>query len=387
MKVKCPDCGTTGKINDSIIPIGGRNIKCPQCSISFFVENSAAEGVSTGDNNTQDLGNENPVKSLFDDDSSMASSGSDNFVYNINFLGKGKDLFILYLINYIKTVFTLGIYYFWGKVKVLDYLASTLELDSDRFSFDGRGKDLFKGWLIGMTLIIVLAIALQFLMAVSIYFIALFYVLLFAIIPFAIISTLRYRFAKTSWRSIFFSFRGEYKEYLKIYLKFIFLIVPTLYFYIPFWHCNSQKFFRSNTYFGNLNFDYTGDGKEVLKTMFVKAWFLIPLTFGIYYFWYKASLIRYDWEHTTCGNLKFTSTITGKKLFILTITNMLLLLVTFGLGFAWVKTRTLQHKFSWIQIEGNVDLNQIVQEMKDGGQTGEGIADMLDFDVGMILSW
>ena len=63
------------------------------------------------------------------------------------FHGEGGSLFGIHIVNVLLTLLTLGIYYFWGKVKVRRYLYSQAEFDGDRFAFHGTGKELFFGWL------------------------------------------------------------------------------------------------------------------------------------------------------------------------------------------------------------------------------------------------
>lgn len=37
-QIVCPSCGHTGNINEKLIPPEGRNVKCPTCKESFFVD-------------------------------------------------------------------------------------------------------------------------------------------------------------------------------------------------------------------------------------------------------------------------------------------------------------------------------------------------------------
>jgi uncharacterized membrane protein YjgN (DUF898 family) len=54
-----------------------------------------------------------------------------------------------------------------------------------------------------------------------------FYVGFFLIIPLAIHGSYRYRLSRTSWRGIHFGYRGNLKEFYKLYMKNIFLSVIT----------------------------------------------------------------------------------------------------------------------------------------------------------------
>jgi hypothetical protein len=63
------------------------------------------------------------------------------------FRGEGKELFGIYFVNTLKTIFTLGIYRFWAKTKVRQYLWSNTVFAGDSFSYHGTGKELFRGFL------------------------------------------------------------------------------------------------------------------------------------------------------------------------------------------------------------------------------------------------
>ena len=71
----------------------------------------------------------------------------------LKFHGRGYDLFSIFIINVLLIIATLGVYYFWGKVKIKRYLYSQLEFDGDRFTFHGKGKELFIGGIIGLLLL------------------------------------------------------------------------------------------------------------------------------------------------------------------------------------------------------------------------------------------
>src|SRR3974377_559745 len=63
------------------------------------------------------------------------------------FHGSGGSLFGIHLVNTFLTIITLGIYYFWAKVRVRRYLLSESEFEGDRFAYHGTGQELFIGFL------------------------------------------------------------------------------------------------------------------------------------------------------------------------------------------------------------------------------------------------
>ena len=66
--------------------------------------------------------------------------------------------------------------------------------------------------------------------------------------------------------------------------------------------------------------------------------------------------------------------------------NLLLLLVTLGLGWPWVTSRNVQFTFRHVSLEGALDVATIQQEAQIASATGEGLASFFDFlDVGFDL--
>ena len=184
------------------------------------------------------------------------------------------------------TGLTLGIYYFWGKVKVRNYVFSQSEFEGDRFAYHGTGKELLIGWLKGMAIlgaIYGVSFAVLYLLgerSVSgqlLYLLFLLPPLLFGLVPIAIAGAWRYRLSRSSWRNIRFSFRGHTREFMKLYAPGLLLTIITLGFYSPIFACKIRKFLLDRTYFGTTPFTYDGEGKDLFWP-YVKAMLLTILT-------------------------------------------------------------------------------------------------------------
>jgi len=72
----------------------------------------------------------------------LKGGAEDAAAARLSFSGKGGELFGIYLINIFLSLVTLGIYYFWGKVKIRNYLFSRTEFWQERFVYRGTGKEL-----------------------------------------------------------------------------------------------------------------------------------------------------------------------------------------------------------------------------------------------------
>ena len=127
----------------------------------------------------------------------------------LSFYGQGGSLFGIHIVNILLAIITLGIYYFWGKVRVRNYMHSQTEFEGDRFAYQGTGKELFFGWLKAMVFLIViggLSFGIQLFgksfTSQIIGTLILYVGILFLFFPVAIVGAWRFRLSRTSWRGV-----------------------------------------------------------------------------------------------------------------------------------------------------------------------------------------
>ena len=342
----------------------------------------------------------------------------------VGFHGTGGGLFKIMFINWILTIFTLGIYYFWGKTKVRRYLWEQSSFAGDRFYYHGTGGELFKGAVIFgliLTLFKASAYALGQVWGLEVQLyaeIGTSYLILF-LLPVIMVGAFRYRLSRTAWRGIRLSFRGKRKSALWLYIKGYLLTILTLGLYWPYFTVQKQKFWKSKAYFGNQAFEYDGAGKDILKAFllinllfvasmalpfalpilmpglsegqanaeFALKWFLpviwIPLIIG--YMYYSAYLDRYNWSKTQFAGGTFKYDATGGQWLLLNITNLLLLAFTAFLALPFVIIRYRKFLAKHLTVHGNMQLSQIVQEAQKSSALGEGAADGFDMDIDIGL--
>lgn len=304
----------------------------------------------------------------------------------LSFHGKGGELFGIYLINIFLSLVTLGIYYFWGKVKIRNYLFSHTEFWQERFVYRGTGKELLVGFLKALVLFFIPLYALNAapaLLETGLVFQAvatgLTYGIVMVFVPLAMVGARRYRLSRTSWRGIRFSFRGEAWGFIKIFGLGSILSTITLGLYFPFFDAKRYNFMVSQSYFGNRKFGFDGMGKDLFRPFLFAILLTFP-TLGLYWFWYWAKRQRYYWEHTSCGPARFRSTVTGRALMNLHLANFLIALGTLGLGWPWILTRKIRFVCKYLTLEGLMDLAEIRQDAKQANATGEALSGFLDAD-------
>lgn len=350
-------------------------------------------------------------------------SSSNPQALHLFFRGNGGSLFGIHIVNVFLTVITMGIYTFWAKVKVRKYLWSQVEFSEDRFAYHGTGIELLKGLLRASVIfgIPYMAIAIGPELAGANTWIifggkilAACMALLF--VPIAIVAARRYRFSRTSWRGIRFSFRGRILKYLKILFVGGALNALTLGAYFPFFIIRQQAFFVTNTFFGAQRFRFSGKGKDLL-TFFILPYLFQTIGFGLafamaymmannqaallsasqesgmfvisaipiiyilgYVIWFRylVQQQRYFWEHTYFGEARFHFPITSWSYFKLKLGNFLLLVLTLGFAWPWTVVRNIQFVVNNLSLRGPANLDAIVQDAQQATATGEGLDSFLD---------
>jgi uncharacterized membrane protein YjgN (DUF898 family) len=232
-------------------------------------------------------------------------------------------MFGIHIVNIFLTIITLGVYYFWGKVRVRSYLLSETEFEGDRFAYHGTGKELLIGFLkamlvFGLPLGILRVLPELLDMGVLVKAVAglLASAIVMVFFPVAMVGARRYRLSRASWREIRFSFRGRAGEFLKIFLKAALLTGLTFGLYYPFFDTKRYAFMTSHAYLGNQKFDFDGQGRDLFWSFVLTLLLTVP-TLGLCWFWFLAKKQRYFWDHTTFGGARFHSTVTGGRLFLL----------------------------------------------------------------------
>ena len=311
--------------------------------------------------------------------------------YRLFFHGDGGSLFGIHIVNIFLTLVTLGIYSFWGRVKVRRYLLSQTEFEGDRFAYHGTGRELLIGSLKAMLVFGVPLAVLNYApsllgagTAINIAAAILLYGILLVFIPFAMASARRYRLSRTSWRGIRFSFRGRMAELIKLFVGGSLLTMITLGLYYPIFETKQHGFMVSHSYLGNEKFHFDGRGRDLFGSFLLALLLFLP-TLGLYWFWFLAKKDRYLWAHTSFGNASFRSTVTGANMLLLKLGNLLLLVFTLGLAWSWVLVRKARFVFAYLSLEGALDLEGIRQEAQVASATGEGLASFLDLYAGFDL--
>lgn len=301
--------------------------------------------------------------------------------YRGRFHGKGAELFVLMLKNFLLSVITLGIYMAWAKTERRKFFWQNLEFHGQRFQYTGTGKELFIGFAkvfgvyVGFLVLAKIArmvspilegaVSLAFGLALSV------------VVPYAIYGSQRYLMSRTRWRGIRFGMEDAAGAYAKEFILGGLLTVLTLGLYSPILNNKLYGLIINNRRLGNASFRYDGDSRVVF-CMFLKNLLLFVPTLGLYWFRYRAHLLRYRAEHTYLDQAHFGIELKGRELLGLGLLNLFAVPLTLGLALPWVAIYNMEFVINRLSLKGQVDFAKIEQRAADGKALGDAVADALD---------
>ncbi len=375
----CPKCGFGGVGSD----------RCPQCGVVIALYQASLDKLRRG---PQPPVRRAPVAPAVASPSAAPAparpSGSDGN-RRARFMGSGAALFGIHVINVLLTLLTLGVYFFWAKVKVRAYFLSETDFEGDRFAYHGTGREMLVGFVkaavfffIPITLLSMLPELTGASLRVRYAANLLGYLLASVFWPMAMIGARRYRLSRTSWRGIRFSLRANTWDFVRLWSRNTFLVAFTLGLFYPVYIVRRQDFLTRHMWFGSERFGFDGRGRDLFWP-FVGMIVLFPFTLGLSWFGFAAKKTRYFASHTTFGAARFQSRMRALPLAWLTISNLLGLICTLGLAWPWLSVRSLRFAYANLSLVGPLALDSITQQAQTVTATGEGLAGFLDADLGL----
>jgi uncharacterized membrane protein YjgN (DUF898 family) len=357
--------------------------------------------------------------------------------------GKIGELYRIFLVNLlltVVTVVTVGIWRFWAITRMRRYLWSRTASGGERFEYDGTGGQLFVGFLLAIGLIIGMSIAAVLLSALlrmvhpllSILPIVILYVSILVLALGAPFAAQRYRLGHTVWRGIRGGMQGSMIAYGLRSLLYSILTGLTLLQLLPWTSLRLLERRLNASSFGSLRFVFQGLARSlyprflvtwvaivilavvifgplfsferplmtVLSTnplppeaqvmlrhascLFVGAYLIFLFASALVATGYLAAYLRHVAGRARLGDLCFACDATGRDMFMLLLGNVLILLVTLGLGQPVVIHRTARFVSTHLLTTGTLDLATLKQSEQPVSRFGEGMFQALDGGAGFI---
>ncbi|MCB0646518.1 MAG: DUF898 family protein [Saprospiraceae bacterium] len=341
---------------------------------------------------------------------------SNSFTRPFKFYGAGSSFFGISLINGLLTILTLGLYRPWAITSIRKFLWDNTHIYDSNLKYHGKGIEIFRGFmLIYITLIIVFISSMA---SPAFYMVILGVVWIFGVLfllPFAAFSAYRYRVTRTSWRGIFFSFDGSFKEYyigvvknmllmaggyIVLVLSFMMLnpilimvagilFLGLFLFAVTWYMVYTQTYLINHTRIGNHRLNFVGDISELLliniMAIFSFAIVFIPMMLKMR----TQFLVNNTSIHSPEGKVsRMAFTLSTGQAYSKYILNFLLTIFTGGLGGAWAYINILEMNLTNIAIESNFDPSELTQDYTrkaNGEGLGEALGSSMETDFGIDL--
>jgi len=339
-------------------------------------------------------------------------------IHRFAFSGRTADYFRIWAVSLCLSLFTLGIYSAWGKVRKRRYLYAHTRVGSSGFEYRANPVAILKGRAIALLLFGGFAVSGHFLPAAQLAFVA----LLLLLAPWIVVASSRFNARNSTWRNVAFAFDGTIREAAKVLLAFGAIALVTFGIAYPWWRMRRARFIVARHRFGATPFQ-----ADMLAGGFIVAYLLallamigsfvlmaaavgasVALALGggeskqppaaVFYVFtiaiYAVYLFTFAYLRARIGNLTLNGTIVGpfrcrstlraRDLAWLYLGNIVAVLATAGLAVPWVTIRMARYRADNLCVVGSGSLESFAASPGVAGTaTGSEVGDLFDVDVSL----
>jgi uncharacterized membrane protein YjgN (DUF898 family) len=334
-------------------------------------------------------------------------------VLPVKFQGSGSEYFRIWIVNILLTILTLGIYSAWAKVRRNQYLYSCTQIDGSSFEYHGNPIAILKGRIAAVILIGGYNLALSRSFTVAMVILA----VMAVVMPWMLWRSLQFRLHNTSYRGIRFGFDGSAGGAYKTFLAYPALAAFTLWiFFGPLMHQRIKRFQHTESRFGTRHFSFSATAGDFYTVYYAFGIPALLILFGIGYAFFPgkglmdpetmntfgtvmialylltlvagsvfmAMMQNLVWNHTHLGEHSFESNVQWSRMAFITVTNLIGIVCTLGLFTPFATIRALKYRLESASMIAASPLDDFVAATGDEvNATGDGMADLLDFDLSM----
>lgn len=335
------------------------------------------------------------------------------------FTGGGGEYFRIWIVNLLLSIITLGIYSAWAKVRRTRYFYDSTSVAGTSFDYHGNPIAILKGRIIAALFIVAYNIAFKISAPAGFVLLA----ILMLLVPWLVWKSYQFKLYNTSYRGIRFGFRGSAGRVYFVYLLLPVLTFLTAYLLMPFTHQRIKKFQHEESRYGSTHFSFHGTAGSFYKTYLIV--FLIGMAgaavigfgfgFGgvfrtgalkhasgaaiagfalfifLLYAWlfsmypiFLALIQNLIWNGTALGAHRFESRLKPGSMVFIAVTNLIGIVATLGLFIPFAQVRAIKYRVESMSLVPAGSLDEFVAATQaQASATGEGMADLLDFDLSL----
>ena len=331
------------------------------------------------------------------------------------FTGSAAEYFRIWIVNLFFTLITLGIYSAWAKVRKRRYFYGSTRLDGATFDYFASPKAVLKGRIIA----VVVLLGYAFLGEMHPYSRFVFWGLALLLLPWLAVRAYQFNARNSGWRGLRFGFDATTGQAARTWALMIGLLIVTLGLALPWVVARMKRFVVSHHLFGQTSFTCEMSGRQLFKIYFVAgliiaalaiplviaagfaigyldvpedyqwALFVLPVipiyaSYVVGYAYSEARTANLLWNSTSTPGVRFSSSLSAKKLVRLYFGNIFAVALTAGLAIPWAAIRTLRYRLECISIvvEGE-PVREANPALPRVGAAGQEIGDMFNLDLGV----
>ena len=191
----------------------------------------------------------------------------------VRYSGQSGPIFKLAFVTGLLTFITVGVYRFWAKTRMRNYIWSSVSIDGDAFEYTGTGLEKLLGFLIAIVFLAIYLVGIQLILTFlglgivmqpgnEIAIIASIYISFFAVVPFlffAIYRARRYKLARSRLRGIRFGMDSAAWGYALRAIGHYLLTALTLGLLLPRQTFYLEKYMTDRSHYGDARFEQGGN--------------------------------------------------------------------------------------------------------------------------------
>jgi uncharacterized membrane protein YjgN (DUF898 family) len=332
----------------------------------------------------------------------------------IKFSGQSGEYFKLWFVNMFLSIITLGIYSAWAKVRNTQYMYGHTNVDDNSFRFLATPIQILKGRIIAVIVFILYMVLSKINPAIGI---AMALVFLVAS-PWLIIQGMKFTLRMTAYRNVRFSFEGTYGGVIVHFILLPILGAITLYLAMPWVVQQIQQYIHNNITYGGKHFEQKSSaGQYYIAILFsigiavlggaliagfggaaiasatagpslglIIVGIAVFALFGIVNAVYQSIIYNHLMKTLDIEDVvSFDANMKTAPFAVLVLTNILLIVVTFGLAIPVVKIRTARYIASITQVTIKPGIDELINTV-DGEHSafGEEAAGLFDADLSIV---
>ncbi len=353
----------------------------------------------------------------------------------LKFNGSASEYFRIWIVNLCLTLLTLGIFSAWAKVRKKRYFYSHTTLDGTPFQYLGQPIPILKGRIIAAIAFIAYYLSSHFFTTFLPYVLAVGAVLA----PWMVVRSSAFNARYSAFRNMTFHFDGRYLDALKA--LYVIGIIPVfvlammsnwwgnpvinvvaavtaiiLSISFPWWVKRLKSFLIVHTSYGGRKGAFSATGGQFFSVYFrsglimvgvlivvgifsavmsatlvkkpqIFIWlFSVPIYTGyvLAYAYVQAQSSNLVWNHTRIGPIRFTSTLSGRGMAKLYVTNALAIVSSFGMLIPWAVMRTLKYRADNMKVQQEGELTEFQgSDMSAVEAIGAETVDFFDVDLSL----